>query len=68
MTRALALIIAVAFAAAQTTTPSTVTGEWPTYGGDLANSKYSPLDEITAANFATLRPAWRAQSPDAFLA
>ena len=27
-------------------------GEWPTYGGDLANSKYSPLDQITAANFA----------------
>jgi len=24
--------------------PATVRGEWPTYGGDLASSKYSPLD------------------------
>ena len=47
--------------------PSTATGEWPTYGGDLANSKYSPLDQITAANFGALRVAWRAKSPDAFL-
>lgn len=47
--------------------PSTVTGEWPTYGGDLANTKYSPLDQITAANFGSLRTAWRAKSPDAFL-
>ena len=47
--------------------PSTATGEWPTYGGDLANSKYSPLDQITAANFASLKVAWRAKSPDAFL-
>jgi len=47
--------------------PSTATGEWPTYGGDLANSKYSPLDQITAANFGALKIAWRAKSPDAFL-
>ena len=46
---------------------STAIGEWPTYGGDLANSKYSPLDQITAANFASLKIAWRAKSPDAFL-
>ena len=44
--------------------PSTATGEWPTYGGDLASTKYSPLDQITAANFASLKVAWRAQSPD----
>jgi quinoprotein glucose dehydrogenase len=46
---------------------STATGEWPTYGGDLANSKYSPLDQINASNFASLRIAWRMKSPDAFL-
>ncbi|MGH7341749.1 MAG: hypothetical protein ACREKH_14750 [Candidatus Rokuibacteriota bacterium] len=34
--------------------PSTARGEWPTYGGDLASSKYSPLDQITAANFGRL--------------
>ena len=48
-------------------TASTATGEWPTYGGDLANSKYSPLDQITAANFASLKIAWRMKSPDGFL-
>ena len=31
--------------AQQATVPSTADGEWPTYGGDLANSKYSPLDQ-----------------------
>jgi quinoprotein glucose dehydrogenase len=34
-------------------------GEWPTYGGDLANTRYSPLDQITAANFKNLEVAWR---------
>jgi quinoprotein glucose dehydrogenase len=68
MTRTLlAVIVAAIAAAAQSPASSTQIGEWPTYGGDLANSKYSPLDQITAANFATLRPAWRAKSPDAFL-
>jgi quinoprotein glucose dehydrogenase len=47
--------------------PATVRGEWPTNGGDLANSKYSPLDQISAANFASLRIAWRMTSPDGFL-
>ncbi|MBL8137859.1 MAG: pyrroloquinoline quinone-dependent dehydrogenase [Acidobacteria bacterium] len=39
-------------------------GEWPTYGGDLASRKYSPLAQITGANVGTLRVAWRAPSPD----
>ena len=54
-------------AAAQPQPPSTSTGEWPTYGGDLASSKYSPLDQIDARNFASLRLAWRMKSPDGFL-
>src|SRR3977135_3933454 len=33
--------------------------EWPTYGGDLANSKYRPLDQIHAGNFSKLEVAWR---------
>jgi quinoprotein glucose dehydrogenase len=37
---------------------STKKGEWPTYGGDLANTRYSPLDQITANNFSTLQLAW----------
>ena len=47
--------------------PSTATGEWPTYGGDLASTKYSPLEQITPQNFASLRVAWRAPSPDGVL-
>ena len=52
---------------AQASVPSTARGEWPTYGGDLANSKYSPLDQINASNFSSLRTAWSMRSPDGFL-
>jgi quinoprotein glucose dehydrogenase len=66
--RVIAVIVLAAGLAAQTPTPSsTATGEWPTYGGDLANSKYSPLDQINASNFSSLKTAWRAPSPDGFL-
>jgi quinoprotein glucose dehydrogenase len=34
-------------------------GEWPTYGGDLANTRYSPLDQINASNFNKLQLAFR---------
>src|SRR5579863_1494768 len=34
-------------------------GEWPTYGGDLGNTRYSPLDQINATNFDKLTVAWR---------
>src|SRR5271169_417282 len=33
--------------------------EWPTYAGDLAGSKYRPLDQINASNFNKLEVAWR---------
>jgi quinoprotein glucose dehydrogenase len=34
-------------------------GEWPTYGGDLGNTRYSALDQIDASNFSDLEVAWR---------
>src|SRR5689334_1705651 len=34
-------------------------GEWRSYGGDLGNTHYSPLDQINAANFYKLQVAWR---------
>ena len=34
------------------------TTQWPVYGRDLGNTRYSPLAQITAANVATLQPAW----------
>jgi len=42
-------------------------GEWRTYGGDLKSSKYSPLTQISADNFGTLKVAWRWKSADGFL-
>jgi quinoprotein glucose dehydrogenase len=50
------LIGCVASAVAQTGAKN---GEWATYGGDLGNTHYSPLDQITAANFNSLEVAWR---------
>ena len=50
------LIGCIASAIAQTGAKN---GEWATYGGDLGNTHYSPLDQITAANFNTLEVAWR---------
>ena len=34
-------------------------GEWRTYGGDLASTRYSALDQINADNFNKLAVAWR---------
>jgi quinoprotein glucose dehydrogenase len=41
---------------AQTSPPNS---EWRTYGATLASTRYSPLDQINAANFSTLEVAWR---------
>src|SRR5271166_6030541 len=37
----------------------TKNGEWRTYGGDLGNTRYAPLDQINASNFNKLEVAWR---------
>jgi quinoprotein glucose dehydrogenase len=50
------LLIAVTPLLAQTGAKN---GEWPTYGGDLGNTRYSALDQINAANFDKLEVAWR---------
>ena len=34
-------------------------GEWDTYGGDLASTRYTPLDQINKDNFNKLEVAWR---------
>jgi len=34
-------------------------GEWRTYGGDLASTRYSAVDQINRDNFGTLEVAWR---------
>src|SRR5438128_7902369 len=47
-------------AAGTAQTPSgAATAEWRSYAGDLRNHHYSPLSQITAANFNALEVAWR---------
>src|ERR1700716_3040786 len=58
MKSALASELAVAVLAAQPAAPPANT-EWRSYAGDLRNHHYSPLAQITAANFNTLEVAWR---------
>ena len=33
--------------------------EWRTYGGDLASTRYAPLDQIDRSNFNELELAWQ---------
>jgi glucose dehydrogenase len=37
----------------------TANGEWRYSGGDAGSTRYSPLDQVTPANFETLKEAWR---------
>src|SRR6202163_2331198 len=50
-----ALLSAAAFAES----PRFKDTEWPTYGADLASTRYRPLDQINASNFGKLEVAWR---------
>jgi len=57
---ALTLIVAASPLRAQGGQPLTTShGEWPSYGGDTRGSRYSPLDQVGAANFSSLEVAWR---------
>ena len=37
----------------------TKNGEWTTYGADLGNTRYAPLDQVNGENFSKLEIAWR---------
>src|SRR5262245_2407350 len=53
-------VVYLAFPSAQT--PSrrgTENGEWRYIGGDIGSTRYSPLSQVTPANFETLKEAWR---------
>ena len=39
-------------------------GEWITWGGDLGNSRYAPLEQINRDNAGELRPVWRWKAED----
>ncbi|HLH16803.1 MAG TPA: pyrroloquinoline quinone-dependent dehydrogenase [Bryobacteraceae bacterium] len=53
-------LVAALFAAAVLIAPAQTRegSEWPTYGADLANTRYRPLDQINASNFSQLELAW----------
>jgi alcohol dehydrogenase (cytochrome c) len=40
---------------------SAQTTDWPVYGGDMSNTRYSTLDKITPANVGKLKVAWALQ-------
>ena len=48
-------------------TYGTSNGEWRSYAGDIAGTKYSPLDQVTADNFNDLRLVWEWTSVDTFV-
>jgi len=52
-------LFALLAASALAQQPSTKNGEWPAYTGDNLGTRYSPLDQINAANFSKLEVAWR---------
>ena len=55
-----ALVVTVsAFVSGQTGAKN---GEWPHWGADHGNTKYSPLDQINRDNVKDLRVAWRWKS------
>jgi glucose dehydrogenase len=69
--RAVVLVVVIALAPASYTMITTESppsqapqGKWRSYGSTLANTKYSPLDQINATNVGQLRVAWRWKSPD----
>src|SRR5512140_3428317 len=55
MLSACSAVSALIVVSAQTPAPA----EWRSYAGDLRNHHYSPLDQVTAANFNSLEVAWR---------
>ena len=49
-------------AATQAATPAK--GEWRYQGSDAGSTRYSALDQVTPANFETLKEAWRSSPVD----
>jgi quinoprotein glucose dehydrogenase len=51
--------LAASLGTAQPQGAGRVEQQWPTYGGNLASQRYSPLEQIDKNNFKDLRIAWR---------
>ena len=64
----LAVIVGCALAAGPAAAQHGATGgEWRSHSGDLGATKYSPLDQITAENFADLEVTWHWLTVDTHL-
>jgi len=60
MTRScLAAAVAIGAAIGVSAQSGAKNGEWRVYGGDTGHTRYSPLDQISPANFGKLDLAWR---------
>ena len=65
----LAVIVGCALGVSQASAQQGATGgEWRSHSGDLGATKYSPLDQITADNFADLEMVWHWLTVDTHLA
>ena len=58
---AIAALLGWAAVSAQQGAPE---GQWPTYGGDLGSTRYSPLEQIDRDTVERLQVVWRWESPD----
>jgi quinoprotein glucose dehydrogenase len=55
---ALIAVVSIAVASPPKAAAPNKDTEWPTYGADLANTRYRPLDQVNASNFSSLELAW----------
>ena len=62
--RTLIAVVAAMLVAGCQASYETSDGQWPSYGGDAGGMKYSPLDQIDAANFSSLKIAWTWETPE----
>ena len=55
----LGVLVIVCTAVGVSAQQGTENGEWQSYAGDLASTRYAPLDQINGDNFNDLEIAWR---------
>ena len=58
----LLILLASSLLAACAQSPLKNSGDWPTYGRDYTNQRFSPLKQINRDNVAKLAPRWQYKS------
>src|SRR5262245_57228958 len=59
----IATVVAQGFSPAHGLAQQATDGSWTTYSGSFSSHRFSPLQQLTPANVAKLRPAWVYQPP-----